>query len=430
MSLLKNVALMGTSTAMRLGFGLLTFVVMARLLGPDSFGLVMLWMSVATLATLLANFGFTPYLLREIGSHPESAQQAMSEVLTAKLLLSALVAFVGFVSLYWVGADSRLVFMALLVALLADSMTEFFNVGFRATNRFADETRLASIAATLQFAIVAGTVWGDATAASAALAFMVSRIAVLGMTWLAQRRYFSGLRGAAIAAGIKRVREAAAFGVDFGLQSLFGQIDSVVLNHFAGPAAVGVYQAGMRLFNGGAQAAGILANVFLPRAARVANDAKQLGSESGRIQWAFVLVGLGFGLLLAGCAEFIVSFLFGGAFSELHMVLPWLGVLFFIRFFASSWGLVLTSAGAQSFRAITNLLQWIVVLVVAATAVPNWGIIGWVACLIVGNLLISAAYCVKGIQIAGPRWPQFVFSLVSAAMFVPFLHWPALRSSG
>ena len=426
MSVLRNVALMGTSTALRLGFGLLTFVAMARMLGPEPFGQVMLWLSVATLLTLVANFGFTPYVLREIGVRPQEATRVMSEVLTAKLLLSALVAVLGLLSVAWLETDTRIVFVALLVATLADAMTEFFNVGFRATNRFADETRLASVASLLQFSIVALAVWWVPSAEAAAAAFMLSRILVLVMTRIFLARFFSGLSAGALAAGIGRIRATAAYAADFGLQSLFGQIDSLVLNHYAGSAAVGIYQAGMRLFNGGAQGANVLASVFLPRAARVADDAGKLGIESARMQWAFVGIGLGFGILLAVAAKPLVLILFGAEFSALIDVLPWLGLLFFVRFFAASWGVVLTSAGQQRFRAIANLFQWVVVLACAVWLVPRWGVVAWVWCLVLGNLILAIAYCVRGMQLAGVRPSQPLCAGLASLMFLPFLHLPML----
>lgn len=411
---------------MRLGFGLLTFVVMARLLGPDAFGQVMLWLSVATLLTLIANFGFTPYVLREIGVRPAGALQVMSEVLAAKLLLTASVVLIGLAMLVWMQPETRILFGALLVAALADAMTEFFNVGFRATNRFADETRLASVASFLQFAIVSGAVWWASDALVAAGAFMVSRLIVLVMTCFSQARYFAGLSVGSIASGLERIRAVFAYAIDFGLQSLFGQVDSLVLNFYVGPAAVGLYQAGMRLFNGGAQAANVLANVFLPRAARVANDAQKFGIESARVQWTFVAIGLCFGLLLAIAAEPLVMILFGRSFKGLIDVLPWLGLLFFVRFFAASWGVVLTSAGQQKFRAVANFAQWIVVLGCAALVVPRWGVVGWVWSLVLGNLVLSIAYCGKGMRIAQVTRTQPICAGLASLTFLPFLHLPLL----
>ncbi|KQW41982.1 hypothetical protein ASC81_21970 [Pelomonas sp. Root405] len=418
---------MGTSTAMRLGFGMLTFVVMARMLGPTQFGLVMLWLSVATLLALLANYGLTPFLLREIGAAPDRAGEVMAEVLSAKLLLTVVVLLIACAALPWLQPSSRTIFLLLLGAQLADALTEFLNVGFRATNRFADETRIASVAVLLQCAIVTLALWWMATPVMAALAFLVSRLSVLLLTWLAQQRYFAALRPATLSVAWARIRSTRAYAVDFGLQSLLGQIDSVVLNHFAGPAAVGIYQAGMRLFNGGAQAAGVLANVFLPRAAAAAgaaDDGRSLRKESVRIQWAFVAVGLLFGLALCALAEPLVALLFGKQYLGLVALMPWFGLLFFVRFFASSWGVLLTSAGAQRFRAAINAVHWVFIGALSLVVVPRHGVAGWLICLTAGNALLAVAYVWRGRQLSGAGWRQPALATLALASFLPFLHVP------
>lgn len=427
MSIVRNLALMGTSTAMRLAFGMLTFVVMARVLGPTQFGVVMLWLSVSTLLALLANYGLTPYVLREIGAAPETAPQVMAEVLSAKLLLTLVVLVVALAALPLLAVDSRIVFLLLLGAQLADALTDFLNVGFRATNRFADETRIASLAVLLQFAIVSLLLWWLPSPTMAAASFLLSRLAVLLFTWHAQRRYFAQLRPAALRLAWARILATRSYAVDFGLQSLLGQVDSVVLNHFVGPAAVGLYQAGMRLFNGGAQAAGVLANVFLPRAAaaaQVQDSGASLRRESVRVQWAFVGVGLVFGLALCSLAEPLVNLLFGVQYAALASVLPWFGLLFFVRFFASSWGVLLTSAGAQRFRATMNACSWALVGALSLVLVPRLGLVGWLLCLIAGNALLAAGYVWRGQQLSGAGWRQPALATAALAGFLPFLHLP------
>lgn len=427
MSVARNLALMGTSTVMRLGFGMLTFVVMARLLGPTQFGVMMLWMAVATLLAMIANYGLTPYLLREIGARPVDAGRVMAEVLSAKLVLSAGVLLLGCLSLPWLEPTARSVFLLLLCAQLADALTEFFNVGFRATNRFAAETKLASMAVLLQCALVTLALCWMATPVVAAVAFFVSRLAVLFMTWSAQRGYFAALRPAPVGTALQCIRSTKPYALDFGLQSLLGQVDSVVLNHFVGTAAVGIYQAGMRLFNGGAQAAAVLSSVFLPRAAAAAEvqDAgRSLRRESSRVQWAFVGFGLLFGLALCGLAEPVVGLLFGAQYLGLVDVLPWFGLLFFVRFFASSWGVLLTSAGAQRFRAAVNAMHWVIIGALSLVLVPRLGVIGWLVCLIVGNALLAAAYVWRGRQLSGAGWPQPALAVLALVAFLPFLQVP------
>lgn len=431
LSLAKNIALMGTSTVMRLGFGMLTFVVMARLLGPTAFGELMLWLSVAILLSLIANFGHTPYLLKEIGTHPEQAASLIAEVLVARGALS-LVVFVATVVVVGFAFDlpSVLLVALLLAAVLADGLSEVFNVGFRATDNFAAETRLATVIAGFQFAIVVTALWVEATPLVAAAAFCVSRWLALCTISFVQKSYLKATKYVSIGAAVSKLKTTISYGADFALQSLFGQVDSVVLNAFLGSVAVGVFQAGMRLFTGGAQAAVVLANVFLPRAAAAATtDQQRFRSESIKIQWAFVSIGLIFGLCLAIGSDLIVSILYGDEYLALQNVLPWLGLLFFVRFFAASWGVVLTSAGAQSFRAWMNVIQWIIVIAFATWSVPALGIVGWVCALITGNLFLSIAYILRGYSLTKVGLKQPAAAGAAAFSFYPFVHLPTIGLS-
>ena len=421
MALLKNIALMGTSTALRLACGLLTFVVMARLLGPDQFGVLMLWFSVTTLITLLANFGFTPYLLKELGANPASAVRVMSEVLTAKIMLSVFILIMTLPSIVWLDGPIIYVFYLLLAAQLADSMTEFFNVGFRATNRYATETQLASIAAIVQLVLVTVACYWQANPVAAAAALMLSRAVVLLITWRSQLRYFSQLHLTSWAIGWQKIKQTHTYASDFALQSLFGQVDSLVLNHFLGPASVGVYQAGMRLFNGGAQAASVLANVFLPRAAQCTGNEQQFAKESKSIQYVFIACGFGFGSLLVLASKPITLYLFGAKYMALAGILPWFGALFLVRFIASSWGIILTSIGEQGFRAKMNFLQWIVVFILAFFLVPKLQEPGWIISLAAGNTFLFFAYFIKTAVTVPGFWNRLWLPVAACVCFVPFL---------
>ena len=113
-SAIRNLFSMGVSTGVRLAFGMLSFVVMARALGPTEFGQMMIWLSICTLLALIANFGLAPYLLREIGIAPRNSNALMGEVLTAKLLLSGVVLLIAVCGALWVETASLPVFFLLL----------------------------------------------------------------------------------------------------------------------------------------------------------------------------------------------------------------------------------------------------------------------------------------------------------------------------
>lgn len=425
MSTVKNIFFMGSSTAIRLGCGMLTFIVMARLLGPEQFGVTMLWLSVATLVSMVANFGLTPYLLKEIGANPHNADEIMNQAFSIRLLLSALVISISLCGLVWVSSEQRIVCFVLLLAMLFDTITEFLNVGFRATNRFSAETRIAVITALLQFLVISTLLYLlDRTAIVAGIGFMFSRFVTTLLTWNSQRKYFRNLKPVKFKETIVCIRKTYAYAIDYCLQSLFGQIDSVILNHFVGPAAVGVYQAGMRIFMGAAQAAPVLANVFLPKASALATrDCKsaEFSIEVKRIQLAFVLLGAAFGFSMAVFNDVIVDFMFGVDFSDLKVLFPWLGFLFFLRFFASAWGMILTSAGMQLFRTVINAVQWGVSLSLVPFLVVNYGVIGWVITISIGQFILGVGYMIKGCTLVKPTKVLLFLSISSFFMFIPFL---------
>lgn len=413
---------MGTSTLVRLVFGLLTFSIMARLLGPNEFGVLMFWLSVATLLSMVANYGFTPYVLREIGANRSSANFVMGEVLSAKIFVSSLLIAGSLLAMPFISAAARSVFLLMTLAMLVDSVTDFLNVGYRATSRFGSETRIATIASVSQFVIVAGAIWCRNEILVAASALLASRTLVLLMTWVNQAQYFASLRPSSLPKALGRLKAAFTYAYDFGLQSLIGQVDSLILNHFLGPFAVGLHQAGMRVFLGGGQIANILGNVFIPKLSSLQNDASAFKAQGQKLQVAFLVSGAAFGLTLAIAAELIVKTLFGADYQPLVILLPWFGLLFFIRFFAAAYGILLTSAGRQGLRAKANLVHWVIILSSALWLVPKLGNIGWILALAIGNTFLAAVYFAAMHSNVPLRLFNGAIAVGTMALFTPFLH--------
>lgn len=421
MSLKKNILLMGFATAVRLVAGLLTFSVVARLLGPASFGVLMLWFSVSALLSLITNFGLTTYVLREIGADPASAEVIINEGLTGKLLLSALVFTAALLAAWGFGIECKQVFIFLLAASVADTFIEFLNAGLRARNRFDIETRLATLTSLTHGAIVITAVWAHPTVEVAATAYALSRLVALALTVPTVSRHFAAPKLAGLGNSLTRLRKAVVYAIDFGFQSLFGQVDSVVLNFFLGPVAVGLYQAGMRVYQGGSAAVQVLANVFLPRVASKANQADAFGQESGRIQLAFLSFGALFGLAMAFFSDLIVQILFGPTYLDLAKLFPLFGLLFFVRFAAAAWGVVLTAAGEQRYRTYATVTHWVLIAGAALILIPVMGVAGWLASVILGNVLLGTLYAFRAAARVASPWMTMGVTALCGAAFVPFM---------
>lgn len=418
---MRNVGFMGASTAVRLLFGLLSFGVMARCLGAEEFGRVMTAMAASVLAGLIVNFGFATYALREIGAASRAtSRQIMAGVLSAKLLLGVAMLCTALLVLPWLPERWRGLMALLLLAQVFDAVTDLLNVGFRATGRFSQETRVATVGALLQFGLIAGSLALAPKAMVAAAAYGTARAVVLVLTWRQQRDYFGGLRPSPWREGLARLRAARAFAADYGLQALFGQVDSIVLAHYFGPAAVGLYQAGMRLFLGGAQSASVLGNVVIPRLSALRARQQNAETEVARTQAAFIGVGIAGGLVLALLPEDLVTLSLGPDFAPLVTLLPLFGLLFILRMTAAGWGVLLTVHGQQTVRAQLTLMHWSVVAAVALLMLPHQGLQGWLLALIAGNSTLLLTYGVALHATGSERvaaWPATA-SLISCAVLV------------
>jgi len=405
---------MAVSVAIRLGAGFVAFAILARALGPQDFGVLMLWFSVSILASCIPNYGLTTYVLREVGANPESAGALINEGVTGKLLLSCIVIAVALL-LVGVYADGQaLLVVALLVASIADTFSEFLNACIRAKDRFGVETRLATVSSLLHLGLVALAMIFMPSTLMAATAILVSRLCILGLTVVVMGYVGITVRLVSMRRALERLKAAVSYGLDFGLQSLFGQIDSVVLNHFSGPAAVGVHQAGMRIFFGGAQLAPILANVYLPQ---IAASPKLGGQYGWSMQAIFVVFGALFGVAFALLPRELIVLMFGDGFAGLAALLPLFGLLFFLRFVAAAWGVLLTAGGEQTYRMGAGVLQWIVIAVAAFILVPKWANAGWLMALCIGTAALAVFYFLRAQRHGAKSWAVIGLTAFGALPF-------------
>ncbi len=420
MGLKKNLVLMGATTFFRLSAGVITFSIVARILGPTDFGLLMFWYSVSALLCMLISYGLVPLVLREIGIQPQIARSLLAQGLSAMLLLTFIVAGTALVVQWLREPEHLLLFGLLLTASLADAFAEYFNSAFRASNRFDVETRIATLGAFTHASLVIGLVYYFQRLDMAALAYAGSRLLILVFTLIGVTRFFSAITIAPLRQGLALLRRASSYAIDAWNQGIFGQVDSLVLNHYLGPTAVGLYQAGMRLFQGGIQASRVLSQVFLPRVAAASSRPDVLRMEVGRLQAFYLLTGFVGGLILVVFSRPLVGLLFGPDYAELIAVLPLFGALYFLRMAAAAWGILLTAIGMQGYRTWIGVLHWLLIAAATPFLVPQIGVAGWLYALLAGTCGLIVAYAWKGAKSAARPVLVLVVSLGGFGLLLLF----------
>jgi O-antigen/teichoic acid export membrane protein len=393
MNLAQGFLLALTGHVLRLGSGMLVFVVLARTLGPSGFGEFSYWLAIATLLTIPVNYGFGTMVLHRFGSEPEQAQRTMNEVLTARLALGATVLVVGGCALPWLSPHAAVLFAALLVAQVGESFNELYTLGFRAKSQFREETITASLVSAWHIIVMLAVALWLHDVVAAAVAFAASRLSGMLLTRRRCHRYFGIVRTAPLATTPGTLRRSWAYALELGLFTTYSQLDSLIINAFLGPTVLGLYQAGMKLNQGASRIAPVLAQILLPELSRraVADQGCGFARYAARALGVFAAIGAcGAAVLMVNPAWF-ANLLFGQKYAGLAPLLPLFSCMLFMQFVETGAGLTLVARGLQGKKVWLVAAQLIVLLSAGAWALRAQGLPGWqlsnvasVAALVVG----------------------------------------------
>jgi len=395
--MLRNIFWMGLSSAVRLCTGLILFVLIARHLGPEEFGHYMFWYGATFLCALLANYGLSNMLLKEIAQHPERVANALGESLSLRITLSSGIFLLALGSSVLV--DRADLLLLLLLVHLVEVASETFYVAYRAVGHYARESQLAACAAIAQLAFIVVAVNTNQEAGVIAFAHLAGKVVQLSLILPMSKRILGIFTLQSIYTSFKLAMRTKAYAIDHILGSAFGNIDSVILRIYTSIDIVGIYQSGMRIFQGGSQAAPILGNVFLPAMARQAFFKGRSARTALILQISFLLYGISFGLVLAYFSDQIVELAFGKNYKQLTTLLPFFGLLFFIRFFVASWGVILTALGQQSYRAKVIAVYLCFLLIIGNYLSFVMQAQGWLIAAILANLLLGLLMMIRAIHI-------------------------------
>ncbi|WP_294766058.1 oligosaccharide flippase family protein [uncultured Rhodoferax sp.] len=415
--MLRHTIFMALSTALRLLTGVVIFIVMARMWGPERFGSFMYLFTITSLVGLIVDYGFGQQLMRDIGYDKNKTRHIMSGVLAAKLLLSVgVVAVSAIVSVTPWGASQPVgVFWILLATCIASSFAETYTCVFRGLGQYQEETRIAAWVNFLHFGAVLALLFMDYGVTAVALGFLTSRILFLILTLRTYRRIAPvtqlesthGLR-----VGLRNLRAGLPFAAEAGFTNFQSQADTLIVHHFLGPAAVGIYQAGLRLMQGANTFAQVLSNVYLPPMASKTNDAPALKHLANRLFIQMLLLGAGSLLVFGFGATLITHTLYGNKFQDLSKLMPLFGLLLLFRYIAASHGVTLSAVGLQSTRVAAITAALIALFTSAYFLLPRYQLPGMLYASIIA---IACLYVVYALNLVSRGFPLGINKLNGAA---------------
>lgn len=366
---------MGLSTVLRLLTGTVVFIILARAWGPERFGVFMYAFTLTSLAALVADYGFAAQLMREVARAPAQLGEALSAVLSAKLMLlvPVLLVAIGFSILRDVPPADSAVLWVLLAGGLVGSFAESYIAVFRGLNRYHEETVIMLWVNLLHIGGICWLLWLGSGVLGVAWAIFASRVLFLLMSWRSLRRLRPELKAIPLgtqAQGWHYLKVGFPFAAESGFTNFQSQADTLIVNYFLGPAAVGVYQAGLRLMQGANSFAQVLSNVYMTSMAGKLDDAGAMKVFGNRLFLQMLLIGTLCFLVFTLGAEPITKLLYGVKYLALVELMPWFGVVLMARYIAASHGVILSAIGMQTYRVAAIGGALMVLFLATALLVP------------------------------------------------------------
>ena len=375
----RDKALMLGATVTRMAVNLLTFVILARYLGPAPFGIVAAAIAYTSFAALFGDFGFALSAMRRAGADPDRAGSLVSESIVAKAVLTAIVTLVGALVVWGVVPADRFAIYGLAhIGAVGGSFADLLLVLSRAKRRYDVEVRVVVTSSALTLLLV-----GSATALTrnptiAMVAYAGCRLIYLSLALLCLRRWLPGL-GETFAgwhrAG-KTLRESASYAVDSILTTASAQIDILLFSALLGAHALGLYQSGARLVQAIMPFAVVLSSVYLPplsAAAARRDDAAFLRNATRlNLEFAMLAVIAGLGFALVGPAA--TQFLYGPRFAGLVPLWPGFAAYAALRMLAAGFGIQLAARGQIAARIAAQLSAIVGLCAIAAMGLPALGL--------------------------------------------------------
>ncbi len=372
----------------------LAFVLIARYLGTSQFGVFSFVLALTGLFQVLADFGLTTILVRDMSrDRPKAAAMFSAAAPLAGLFSVAIIALVGLMSFWW--ASSREVLWTCVI-LGMGSAVAFQNAVFAATCRAHEDmgfNAAGSVALRLCVLIfVCIAIQLDAGLVGMAVAFLLGNLAqclyfcalmrnrYFPVSWRVDLKYWGYLLSQSYLVGLAMVFRRSV--VNAGI---------LFLTALATPHAVGLLNAGLRIMQVIELLPSTLSMPLLPPFARFALDSKErLFQALGHAMRVFAIIGFplcGLVLVLAGD---IVRFTFGPAYGDAAPALSVMSLAIALLFPTSLYIAAFSVLGRQSFYTISTGMCLAVNIGLDVALIPPFGELGAAIAIVASELAFFA----------------------------------------
>ena len=372
----------------------LAFVLIARYLGASSFGTFSYLLAVVGLFQVVADFGFTTVLVRDMARDlPRAAEMFAAAAALVSAISLPILAVVSLLAFWW-AASTEILWACLVMA--AAALIAYQNVVLAAACRAHEDMGYNAAGSVLQRLVLLGlsiaAIQLDGGMLGVALAYMASNLAQALLLYLVVRKRYFPVRWHFAAGYWKHLLfDSVPVGAAILCRRSSLLAGTLSLGVLATPYAVGLFSAAVRIMQIVELLSSTLSAPLLPPFSRLAAESSQrlfrTLADAFRI---FTVIGLPFLSWIMVVSPALIAYTFGPQYAEAVPCLQIMSLTIFLFFPTGLFRPAFIALNGQRRYAVSTMICLAVTVIGNVTLVPELGARGSALALVAGELAFFA----------------------------------------
>lgn len=380
----KNIFWSLLTSLLQLYTGSAVFVVLAKLMSIEDFGILSFGFSLSALAIIVADYGFSLMVIKDYPEQGASPQKYISNSLLAKVFLAVISAilFLIYLIVFYEGQWRVIGALYIVFAMLA-AFVIYLQAVLKAQNRFHKFTE-SSIVYAVAITVSILVYWLlQLSLFQLVLCLLLSKGAQLLWTLILCR---SSISTSSFDKKLisKLIKNSWSFGLHTILGIFYFMIDTQIISLYLGAKEVALYQSVFRIVMILMVVSDIFSNVLLPYLSFKYFQKEDLTELVSKIFLYLLLIGCSVFLFFTSFKTELLTVLYTSEYlSAVILVLP-LSIVIILRTISSLLGNILTVSNKQEYRVLTVAISLAVSIVLNLILIPKYGILAaaWVSVLV------------------------------------------------
>jgi len=361
----KNIQWVGISKLLTMVFSLLTTMIVARILGPESFGVLNYVLSIIGLFSIIASLGVSAVTYKEMVSHKENREEILGSSIALTMSTGIIAICLVFIVLFFMQETMYIKGLILLMSLsFITQPLSLISIDFLKDGKSKYAT-ITQVSTSIISSILKITTIFLSSSLSLFIAVLIIENVIAGCIYIYQIKVIKKW-SFSLTVSKKQILFILSSSIPMmlmiGFTEIYARIDQIMLRHYLDVEAVGLYSAAVRLTEVWYFLPNILITALFPALVNASNSAKIEYNK----RFNFLLVILTLASIIISVITFIwsdkiIAIIYGSGFAHASPILA----VYIFSLFGSFISMILLQ------DLFLNNRKWLIILLPASTAILN-----------------------------------------------------------